>query len=414
MDNVIYPRHAALRLQEALQDSPVVLIQGPRQCGKTTFVRMVGESAGYAYFTLDDENVRSYAVEDPVGFINTLPERVILDEAQLAPGLFSAIKLSVDRNREAGRFILTGSVNLLQMARIKESLAGRTDIVRLHPFSQSELAQTPPTFLDSLFAPNFTVRQGAPSDESIIDRVVSGGYPAALQRTEARRANWYQTYVETLVARDAPIIAEIHSAETLPQLLELAAAHTSRLLSVNNLASSFQLNRLTIRGYLILLEKMFLLERTPAWHGNYAKRLVKTPKIHIGDTGIACALLNWNRAILSENRSLFGHILETFVLQELRRQASAHMQRHSFYHFRDRAGVEVDIVIQRGVTDLACVEVKASGTVTSADFNGLRALKSAAGARFAGGALLYCGDSVLSFGENLYALPVKLLWEKHA
>lgn len=436
----IYPRHIELRLRDALADSPVVLIQGPRQCGKTTLAQTIGESEGYKYFTFDDEGTYSYAAEDPVGFINSLPERAILDEAQLAPGLFPSIKLSVDNDRVAGRFILTGSVNLLQMTRIKESLAGRMDIVRLHPFSQNELEQTTLVFLDYLFSADessgdileFRMREPGPAGETeqedyvytrkgalvfdhwrpknVIERVVAGGYPTALRRTPARRANWYQTYIEALIERDASIITEIHSLETLPRLLELAAAQTARLLSVNGLASSFQLNRLTIQSYLTLLEKMFLLERIPAWHSNHLKRLVKTPKIHLCDTGVICALLNLNAASLSENRSLFGHILETFVLQELKRQASAHHQRHTFHHFRDRYGSEVDIVIQRGALAVAGVEVKASGTVVNSDFKGLRKLQEAAGRKFAGGLLLYNGDRVSSFGDKLYAVPLQFLW----
>ncbi len=184
--------------------------------------------------------------------------------------------------------------------------------------------------------------------------------------------------------------------------------------AISGLASSFQLNRLTIDGYLALLNKMFLLEKLPAWHPKHIKRLVKTPKIHLGDTGIACALLNLDRAAFVENCSWLGPILETFVLQELKRQASAHVLHHAFHHFRgrDKDRAEVDIVIRRGATALAGVEVKASGTVANADFKGLRKLREAAGNCFAGGVVLYNGDSTLSFGKNLYALPLRLLWGK--
>ena len=425
---------------EALADSPAVLIQGPRQCGKTTLAQTIGASEGYQYFTFDDEGTRSYATEDPLGFVKTLPERAILDEAQLAPKLFPSIKLSIDNDRTAGRFILTGSVNLLQMTSIKESLAGRMDIVRLHPFSQNELERTAPRFLDSLFSSDkssgnileFRVGDPGPGGEvekeeyfytrkgvvafdgrrqnGIIERVVAGGYPTALRRAPTRRANWYQTYIEALIERDASIIAEIHSLDTLSRLLELAAARTAQLLSVNGLASSFQLNRLTIRNYLTLLEKMFLLERIPPWHSNHLKRLVKTPKMHLCDTGVICALLNLNASSLSAKRPLFGQILETFVLQELKRQASAHQQRHTFHHFRDRYGIEVDIVIQRGALAVAGIEVKASSTVVNSNFKGLRKLQEALGETFAGGVLLYTGDRVMAFGDKRYAVPLESLW----
>ncbi len=412
MNNNHYQRHIEPRLMEALADSPAVLIQGPRQCGKTTLAQTIGESEGYQYSTFDDDGTRSYATEDPLGFVKSLPDRTILDEAQLVPGLFPSIKLAIDNDRTAGRFILTGSVNLLQMTRTKESLAGRMDIVRLHPFSQNELERTAPRFLDFLFASDSFIREEPPFDEQVIRRVVAGGYPAALQRTPTRRANWYQTYIEALIERDASIIMEIQSLETLPRLLQLAAAQTAQLLNVNGLASSFQLNRLTIGKYLTLLEKMFLLERIPPWHNNHLKRLVKTSKIHLCDTGIICALLNLNAVSLSANRPLFGHILETFVLQELKRQASAHQQRHTFHHFRDRYGVEVDIVIQRSALAAAGVEVKASGTVVNSDFKGLRKLEEALGEKFAGGVLLYTGDRVMPFGDKLYALPLQFLWAK--
>ena len=404
-----YPRHIEPRLNDALNDSPVVLILGPRQCGKTTLAREMGKKADYRYYTFDDENMRNRAQEDPLGFVNSTPERAILDEVQKVPGIFPSIKLSVDRNRTAGRFILTGSVDLLQMRQVRESLAGRMDIIRLHPFSQNELERIPPLFPAALFQPPFSPTPTSSSYETYANRIIAGGYPAALQRSRFRQSNWYRTFLEALLKSDAPTISQIHSLESLPRLLEMVAGRTAQLLNVNTLASSFQLNRLTIRNYLTLLEKMFLLEKIPPWHGNLSKRLVKTPKIHLSDTGILCALLNLDQSAFEDDRTLFGHVLETFILQELERQASASEQRYTFHHFKNRDGAEVDIVIQLG-TKLAGVEVKASSTIRSSDFKGLRKLQDIADKNFVSGTIFYPGDSVMGFGKNLHALPLTQLW----
>ena len=408
-----YTRHVESRLREALEDSPVVLIQGPRQCGKTTLARMVGKTEGYHYISFDDEDTRAAAEADLMGFVKTLPERVILDEVQKVPEIFSSIKLAVDRNRTPGRFILTGSVSVLHVRGITDSLAGRMDIIRLHPFSQSELEGNTPGFPDALFSSEFNIWQDRSDSQEmvIMDKVAAGGYPVALQRSGERRADWYRKYIEILVERDSRDIAAIRSPEILSRLLALAAAQTASLLSVNGLSSSFKLSRNTVHDYLFLLEKMFLLEKLPAWHPNHLKRLVKTPKLHIADTGIACALMRMNAAALSANRPFYGHLLETWVLQELRRQLSGHGQPHIFSHYREKDGAEVDIVIERGASALAGVEVKASATVRDSDFRGLRKLKAAAGDRFSCGVVLYNGERSLRFGEGLYAVPLQLLWE---
>ena len=408
-EHFIYPRHIEPRLHQALKDSPAVLLLGPRQCGKTTLAQEAGKALGYQYFTFDDENMLTIATEDPLGFVNSLPEKAVLDEAQRIPGIFPSLKLSIDRNRTAGRFILSGSVNLLQMRQVKESLAGRMDIIRLHPFSQNELEQTKPRFPDILFSPTPNPMNPI-SCELSLDRILAGGYPSALTRSPTRRNNWYQTYIEALVKSDAPTISGIHSLETLPQLLEMAAARTASLLNINDLASSFQRDRITIRHYLTLLEKMFLLEKLPPWHSNRSKRLVKTPKIHISDTGIICALLNLDSSALEEDRTFLGHILETFVLQELKRQASASEWPYLFHHFRSRDGEEVDILVQKGMK-WAGVEVKASATVKSSDFRGLRKLKELMGKNFVSGTLFYLGDSTLNFAKDLRVLPVESLWK---
>ena len=286
------------------------------------------------------------------------------------------------------------------------------NIIRLHPFAQTEIEGTSPKFLDTLFSAGFKTRQVEPATEQMMGRIVAGGYPSALRRVdEQRRFAWYQNYIEALVQRDVPDIAGIRSPEILSQLLTLAATQTAQLVSVNNLSSSFQLSRNTIHDYLTLLAKMFLLETIPAWHSNRLKRLIKTPKLHIGDTGVACALMKLNRSVLTYDGALFGHVLETFVLQELRRQASAHEQPHTFFHYREKDGAEVDIVIARGATALSGVEVKASATVSNADFRGLRKLKAVAADRFAGGALIYNGEMCLRFGDGLYAVPLQMLWK---
>ena len=233
-----------------------------------------------------------------------------------------------------------------------------------------------------------------------------------LRAVGPRRAAWYRDYLEALVQRDVRDLARISSLDALPRLLALAAAQTAQLLNVTDRASPFQLSRPTIRDYVTLLERVFLLETLPPWHSNKLSRLVKTPKLHIGDTGLACALLGVDVAALASDRTLLGPLLETFVLQEVRRQASWEAEPMSFFHFRDRDGAEVDLVIERGARAVVGVDVKAAATVTASDFRGLRKLQAAAGDRFVGGVVLYDGETSVSFGDGLHAVPLRGLWER--
>ena len=430
-ENTLYTRFAEQRLAEALEDSPVALIHGPRQCGKTTLALMAcapelltsgdrpfrappSGSPSHAYVTFDDAVTRESAEDDPMGFVADLPERVIMDEVQRVPGLFAALKLEVDRRRAAGRFLLTGSSNVLLVPALSDSLAGRMETVRLHPLAQCELrgSSTSPGFLDVLFGCRFEVRRTDRLGRDLGERIASGGYPAALTRPAGRRrANWYRNYLDAQVLRDVRDLARIRSLDVLPRLMSLAAANTATLFNLSDLAAPFELSRPTIREYVTLMERVFLLEELPSWHSNRLTRMVKRPKLHIGDTGLACALLGVDADGLWEDRTLLGRLLETFVYLELQRQASWHDAPMSFFHFRDRDGVEVDIVIERGTQALAGVEVKAGATVTASDFRGLRKLRDAAGDRFAGGVVLYDGETSAGFGDRLYAVPVRSLWE---
>ena len=432
-----YPRYIQQRLKDALEDSPVVLIHGPRQCGKTTRAQTVcapgnpswnndstkrkyrtaspadDKFGEYTYISFDNKGPRELAKNDPVGFASALPQRVILDEVQKVPELFEALKIEVDRNRVPGRFLLTGSANVLQVPGLSDSLAGRMLMIRLHPLAQCELEnQPPPGFLDTLFENGFKVCQTRRLGMELGERISAGGYPAALALPPGqRRFGWYDSYIMTQLLKDVSGFARISTLETLPQLLAIAATRTAGLFNVSDITSSFELSRHTVKSYIKLLEMAFLLERIPPWYSNLNRRLVKTPKLHMCDTGLACTLLGVDADGLVQNRPLLGQLLETFVLQELRRQASWHNAHLSFYHYRDRKGAEVDIVIERGALAVAGIEVKAAGTVTKADFRGLSKLEKTVGRRFVCGAVLYDGNTCLRYGDRMWAIPLRMLWE---
>ena len=407
----LLPRLAADPLRAALLDAPAVLIHGPRQCGKSTLAQAVGEPLGYAYLTFDDDAVRRSALADPIGFAERLPGRCILDEIQRVPDLFRTLKRVIDRDRTAGRFVLAGSTNILLLPELADSLAGRLEIIRLHPLAQVEQRRTTTSFLSQLFDGTMPTSSQPRLGDHLAELIVAGGYPAALQRgSAARRARWYRDYVQAIVDRDVRELAQIRALDAVPRLLSLAAGQTARLLNVSDLAAPFQVSRPTIRDYVTLLARVFLLEELPPWHSNRLSRLIKTPKLHLGDTGVACALLGVTADDLRADRPLLGQLLETFVVQELRRLASATDSALTFHHFRDRDGVEVDLVIERGARAIAAIEVKAAATVSEADFRGLRKLQNAVGTGFRCGVVLYDGEHALSFGDRLYAVPLRALW----
>ncbi|PWQ99583.1 ATP-binding protein [Leucothrix arctica] len=408
-----YPRFSKSILQDAIEDSPVILIHGTRQCGKTTLALQLGEALGYHYISFDDDLQRQAALADPIGFILSLPEYVILDEVQRIPELFTSIKASVDKNRKAGRFILTGSANILLLPKLADSLAGRMEIIHLRPLSCVETSNQKPNFLSQLFASDFGTAtnnsQYRRLGESLAETIVKGGYPAALARpTEKRRANWYRDYITTIVQRDVQDLTRIQKLEMLPRLLSMAAGQTSRLFNASNLGAPFALSAPTIREYLTLLQQVFLIEQLQPWHSNRLSRLIKTPKLHLADTGLACALLGVTSDMLWQDRALLGQLLETFIYQELRKYADWHEQQLSFYHFRNKDKVEVDIVIEQGLK-VAGIEIKAAATVTKSDFKGLSKLRDAIGEQFAAGVVFYDGESIVPFGDKLFAVPVSVL-----
>lgn len=408
----LYRRLAQPRLVEALADTPVVLIHGPRQCGKTTLALQVGKRRGYRYYTFDDAATLAAARADITGFVARLERRAILDEVQHVPELFAALKPVIDADRRSARFILTGSSNVLLVPRLSDSLAGRMEIFRLYPLSQVELARAKPKFLDTLFSAAQAFPHDGRGGKELVERIVRGGYPVVQKRTPRRRQDWYANYVEKLIQRDVRDIARVGSLDALPKLLTLAASQTARLANLSELASGFELSRPTIHNYLALIERLFLVEFLPPWFSNRVKRLIKTPKLHFGDTGLACSLLRCSAAELDDQRELLGQMLETFVFGEIAKQASAHPERIALYHLRDKDGYEVDIVLQLG-TSHAGIEIKAASSIGERDFRGLKRLREILGTRFHTGIVLYDGDHLLPFGDRLLAVPLSALWARH-
>jgi len=407
----LYPRLVRARLAEALADSPVVLLHGPRQCGKTTLARGPGDDGGRRYVTLDDAATLAAVRADPGGFVLDIEGPVTIDEVQRVPELFLAIKQSVDRDRRPGRFLLTGSANALFVPRAADSLAGRMEIVRLHPLSEVEIGRQQPGFLDRVFAGGFKMAQGERLGPKLADLIVRGGFPESVRRQTARgRKTWARDYLTAIIQRDVRELSRIQRIDILPRLLELAAGQTARLVNVSEIAAPFGVSRNTVRDYLTLLRQVFLVEELPAWHGNRLKRLVKTPKVHVTDSGLACALLGVDADDLRDDRTLLGQLLETFVVQELRRQVSGWEHDVRFSHYRDKDKYEVDVVMERGPNRIVGIEVKAAATLRDSDRRGLERLRDAVGERFRCGVLLYDGETLVPMGDRIYAIPLQMLW----
>src|SRR5579862_6202168 len=408
----MYARCLASEIAEAFRDTPVIFLNGARQTGKTTLARQI-RLAGkpLQYLTLDDDSVLAAAKNSASGFIAGLAEPTILDEVQRAPDLFLAIKAAVDRKRRPGRFLLTGSTDVLLLPRVADSLAGRMEIFTLWPLSQGELSGNRDSFVDSVFGR--TAPERPPREQTaLIDRLTRGGYPVAQQRkTEHRRRAWFDAYLTTIMQRDVRDLANVDDLTVLPRLLTLLASRAASLLNFADLSRTMSIPQTTLKRYFVLLEITFLVTLANPWSVNLGKRLVKAPKVYLNDTGLMTSLLGLNGAQLLGNRSLLGPLLENFVVMELRKQAGWSKTRPRVLHFRTHTGEEVDVVLETAAGEVVGVEVKAAASVSAADFKGLRALAELAGPRFHRGIVLYTGTEVVPFAKNLHAVPIQALWQ---
>ncbi|MYE18511.1 MAG: ATP-binding protein [Rhodospirillales bacterium] len=404
-------RHAEPKVIRALADTRVTAIVGPRQSGKTTLARRIADRDGRSFITLDDAQYRRFANHDPDGFMRGL-EYAVIDEIQRAPDLILAIKKAVDEDPRPGRYLITGSADLFRGTLSPDSLAGRVEIVQLLPFAQSEIAGTPAIdFLDRAFAGDFPGTATIGLTEDLVERVISGGFPEALSRSNpGRRRSWLLAYVRSLAERDAVEIAAVGRPEMTSRLIESAAATAGQLTNASRLGMQLGVDSKTVARWITVLEQMFLVRRIRAWHRNNLKRLVKTPKLQFLDSGLLAALQRADAARLAVDRQTLGPLLECFVHAELAKVAALTDTPTSFYHFRDKDQMEVDFVAERPTGEIVGIAVKAAATVRPRDFRGLARLEKVAGEQFACGILLHDGDRIQRISASMFAMPVGMLW----
>ena len=404
-------RHAEQPIRVALADTRIVAIVGPRQSGKTTLARRIAAADGRPFITLDDDQFRRFARDDPIGFMRAQPAAVI-DEIQHAPGLILALKQAVDEDPSPGRFLITGSVDLFRGSISPDSLAGRVETIELLPFSQAEIAGAgPPEFLDRAFASDFPSLALTGPTGDLTERVISGGFPEVLSRAvPSRRRSWLRAYARALAERDVSDIASVAKRNDLSRLVDHAAVSAGQLLNLSALGSRVGVDGKTVDRWLALFEHMFLVRRVFAWHRSELKRLVKAPKLHFLDSGLLAALQRVSAEAVTRDRQKLGPHLESFVYAELAKAAALSSEETTISHYRDKDRVEVDFVLERPPAAIVGIEVKAAATVRPRDFKGLRRLQEAAADRFACGIILHDGDRIQKTAKKLFAMPVKMLW----
>lgn len=406
----MYGRFAEHQVKEALSDTPVVLLVGPRRAGKTTLARKMQE-AGRTYLTLDNRTTLEVAQADPVGFIRGL-DRAIIDEVQRAPELFLAIKKTVDEDYRPGRFLLTGSANVMTLPRVADSLAGRIETIRMLPLARSEITGQTPTFLERLFTGNLQGTREEIVGDDLVRIVLAGGFPEAIAReSERRRQAWARSWLTSVLTRDLRDIAEIQKLSELPKFVRLLAEHSGQLVNYSQLGSSVDVSYKTGQHYVSLLEQVFLITTVQPWYTNVLKRIARTPKLHFLDCGLLAAARGLTFDRIKSDRGKFGALLESFVFSEVLKLMTASDLQLTPCHFRDQQMREVDIVLERDDGMIVGVEIKTAASVDSSDFAGLRVLAKVCRERFAYGVVLHDSADFVPFDDKLAAAPLSCLWE---
>jgi predicted AAA+ superfamily ATPase len=396
----------------------VLVLQGPRTVGKSVLLKELATTHGAGIIDLDDLAARD-AVAADAGTFMAGPSPVCVDEYQHVPDLLATMKAELNRHLSPGRFILAGSTRSDAVPALADSLAGRFDLLTVLPFSQGEIEGVRENLLSVLIYgdPDSVVVESisSTSRQEYVRRVALGGFPIALLRdTDGARNRWFDGYVVSVLERDMRELAKIRQRAQLPNLLRRLASQTAQVLNISTTAEQAGLDRATATAYLRLLEALFLVRQLPAWGTTLRKRVAGTPKVHVIDSGLAARLLRISPAGMAgldaPSLTEFGHLLETFVVGELLKQASWMDGLAGYGHWRTYDGDEVDLVIERDDGGIVAFEVKAGGRVAGDQMEALRTLRDAVGGAFIAGVALYTGARSYRFEDRLYVLPIDRLW----
>ncbi|MCA6463140.1 MAG: ATP-binding protein [Chitinophagaceae bacterium] len=417
------PRHISARLNAAMKSSPVVFLNGARQSGKSTLVKQFVQPSGKkhtpraAYVTFDKPGYIASATAAPEEFLENFGLPLIIDEVQMVPQLFKALKLIIDEKRFQqhkkinGSYLLTGSANILALPQLAESLVGRMSVLTLYPFSTAEAIEAKGDGLERILKKDF-FQLTNPKKLSITRAIQLATFPEIHSKKKDERSTWLDGYITTLLQRDVKLLADIDKIYLLPQLLRILCNRAGGLLNDSDIGREAGLNSVTTKNYRKLLQHMFLITEVKPWHKNGGKRLIKAPKGYIIDTSLLCHMMDWDVEVLAErNPKAFGHVVENYVATELIKQLSFSRPASQLYHFRTSDGKEVDFVIENPNGDVFAIEVKSSAQINDSDFKGIRELAGLIGKDFTGGIVLYNGKEVLPFGPKMWAVPLFVLWQ---
>ena len=404
-----YPRWQKAVIERLMMERRVLLLSGPRQCGKTTLAREL-ESDETEYRTLDDGTLREAAENDPQGFVKRGARTLIVDEVQRVPALLSAIKNNVDEDTSPGQYLLTGSTNIRSLPTVRESLAGRIARIRLRPLAQGEIKKSSPRFIDTAFEQSFPRSRTQYDRDALLETAFRGGFPEPMSLEGRARKRWHADYVDAILERDLQEITRIHRKNAMRELVHTLAAWSGKFMDLSAIGSGLSIRRPTIESYINALETLYLVERVYPWTKTDYARVGKQSKLYMVDSGLMASLLGWraDQVRLDSDRS--GKLIEAFAFNQIVAQVDAGDGRYELFHYRDREKREIDFLIERDDGALLGVEVKAGSAISRKDFSHIRWFREnlARDQEFVG-IVLYTGEFPASFGNSLWAVPFGLL-----